>query len=355
MRWAGLAVVVSAALLAGCSHLGYYWQAAQGQRELLAKARPIEEVVADPATDPRLKLRLEKAREMRAFASRELGLPDNRSYTAYADLKRPAVVWNVFATPELSLRLKEWCFPVAGCVTYKGYFNEAAARKEAEALRADGWDVHVGLVPAYSTLGWFDDPLLSTFIWYPEAELARLIFHELAHQLLYVKGDTTFNESFASAVEEFGVERWLAQHPDPKLRADYDVFNARKRDFQALLAQYRGRLEAAYASGSDAEKRARKTQVFADLQADYQRMKAERWGGFAGYDRWFGQGLTNAHLASVGSYTQWLPAFRALLKREGNDMPRFYAAVQQLARMDKPQREQALAALAPMTPGVALQ
>ncbi len=355
MRWAAAAVVVSAALLGGCSHLGYYWQAAQGQRELLAKARPIEDVVADPATDPRLKLRLEKAREMRSFASRELGLPENRSYTAYADLKRAAVVWNVFATPELSLRLKEWCFPVAGCVTYKGYFNEAAARKEAEALREAGWDVHVGLVPAYSTLGWFDDPLLSTFIWYPEAELARLIFHELAHQLLYVKGDTTFNESFASAVEEFGVERWLARHPDPKLRSDYEVFSARKRDFQALLAQYRARLEAAYASGSEADKRARKAQVFADLQADYQRMKSERWGGFAGYDRWFGQALGNAHLASVGSYTQWLPAFRALLKREGNDLPRFYAAVQQLARLDQAQRDAALAALAPATESVALQ
>ncbi|HET7773759.1 MAG TPA: aminopeptidase, partial [Burkholderiaceae bacterium] len=167
--------------------------------------------------------------------------------------------------------------------------------------------------------------------------------------------DTTFNESFASAVEEFGVERWLAQHPDPKLRTDYEVFNARKRDFQALLAQYRARLEVAYASGSEADKRMRKAQVFADLQADYQRMKSDRWGGFAGYDRWFGQALGNAHLASVGSYTQWLPAFRALLKREGNELPRFYAAVQQLARLDQKQRDAALAALAPAAESVALQ
>jgi predicted aminopeptidase len=355
-RWALAAVIAIAASMAGCSTAGYYWQAARGQMALNAAARPIDDVLADAGTDARLKPKLQASQKIRAFAIAELGLPDNKSYTLYADIKRPYVVWNVFATPELSMQLKQWCFPVAGCVTYKGFFSKEAADKEADTLRADGYEVHVGGVPAYSTLGWFDDALLNTFINYPEGELARLVFHELAHQILYVKGDSTFNESFATAVEEFGVERWMQTQNDAAMRAQYDAFSARKKDFQALLARTRKALEDAYQSIGDDEneKRSRKTAIFKALRDEYEAIKRDRWGGFAGYDRWFAQPLTNAHLASVGTYTQWLPAFRAILAREGGDIRKFYAAVQQLSGLDQNARVAALKALAPQVDIAAL-
>ncbi len=205
-RIAALAVLLP---LAGCSEVEFYWQGLAGQADLLARARPIPEVTRD-TPDPALKAKLARIQDMRAFASRELSLPDNPSYTRYADVGRAYVVWNVFAAPELSLSPRQWCFPVAGCVAYRGYFSEADARAEAARLAAEGFDVHVGGVPAYSTLGYFDDPILSTFIRYRDAEVARLVFHELAHQVVYVKDDSSFNESFAVAVEEAGLARWQA-------------------------------------------------------------------------------------------------------------------------------------------------
>jgi predicted aminopeptidase len=347
VRLAALAVLLLALGMAGCSTLGYYWQATRGQLEMQSAARPIDEALADPALDTRVKTKLEAARKIRAFAVSELGLPDNKSYTAYADLKRPFVVWSVVATPELSLKPKQWCFPVAGCVSYKGWFSKEAADQYAAGLREEGYDVHVGGVPAYSTLGWFDDPLLNTFIQYPEGEIARLVFHELAHQLLYVQGDSTFNESFATAVEEFGVERWLQVYGTPQMREQYAVFGKRKQDFRALLARFRGLLEDAYKTGTDQEKRARKTALFKQLREEYEVIKRDQWGGFKGYDRWFEQPLSNAHLAAIGTYTQWLPAFRALLAREGNDIGRFYDATRTLAKLSKQERQAALIALAP--------
>jgi len=338
-RTAGALVLLSAT---GCASLtdgpGYYWQSARGHLDVMWRARPVDAVLADPATDAGLRARLERAREIRAFASRELALPDNGSYTTYSALGRPFVLWNVFATPELSLELQRWCFPVAGCVAYRGYYERAAADRYAERLRARGLEVHVGGVPAYSTLGWFDDPLLSTFMHYPEGELARLIFHELAHQLLYVPGDTPFNESFATAVEEAGVERWLAARADPALERAYRQHAERRRAFVALLRRHKDALQRVYAPPvSDAEKRVGKAAVFDALRADYRVLK-EGWGGFAGYDRFFEAGLTNAQLAAVGAYNDLLPAFRALLAREGGDLPRFYAAVRELAALPKAER-----------------
>jgi predicted aminopeptidase len=267
----------------------------------------------------------------------------------------------VFATPELSMKLEEWCFPVAGCVTYRGYYDRQDAERFAAKLRADGFEAFVRGVPAYSTLGWFDDPVLNTFVRYPDGELARLVFHELAHQVLYVKGDSTFNESFATAVEQAGLERWLAAREaanrDPALRSEWQRFAERREQFLALLKRYRGALEAAYASPvSDDEKRASRREIFASLSRDYEALK-ERWGGYAGYDRWFAQPLTNAHLASVATYTEQVPAFRALLAQEGDDLPAFYAAARRLGELPKADRERALAALAPQprpTPQAAL-
>lgn len=339
----GFAVALA---LSGCSatslDLPYYLQSAQGHFAVMRQARPIDDLLADGSVDPRLAAKLAQALRIREFASRELGLPANGSYTRYADLGRPFVVWNVFAAPELSLQLRQWCFPVAGCVAYRGYFDPAEARRLADELRAQGWEVHLAGVPAYSTLGWFDDPVLSTFIHYPEAELARLIFHELAHQVVYLKGDTTFNESFATAVEEEGVRRWLAHRADPTLESEYRRFAERRRQFVELLAGHRQRLEAVYASGqSDDGKRAAKAEVFASLQARYAELKAG-WGGFAGYDRWFGEAPGNAHLASVATYTALVPGFRRLLAEHDGDLPRFFDAVRRLAREDKVRRDLAL-------------
>ena len=237
-----LALVAGAAAIGGCSSLGYYAQSIDGHFAMLRAARPIPEIVADPGTAEPLKQRLQRAQQIRAFASRELGLPENGSYRSYADLQRPFVVWNVFAAPELSLDLKQWCSPVVGCATYRGYFERDAAERAAVELRAEGYEVNVAGVPAYSTLGWFSDPLLNTFIGGTEGQLAGLVFHELAHQVVFVGGDTTFNESFATAVEREGVRRWLNANGSDASRKAYAEFAQRRSGFLNLLLQYRGLL-----------------------------------------------------------------------------------------------------------------
>ena len=323
--------------------MGYYAQAVQGHFALLAAAKPIPLWLDDPAAPDDLKRRLQRAQQMRAFASRELGLPDNRSYTAYADLKRPAAVWNVFAAPELSLQLKNWCYPLFGCAGYRGYFHLSGAQELADELRAEGYEVNVAPVPAYSTLGWFDDPLLNTFINQGEGELARLIFHELAHQVVYVKDDTVFNESFATTVERVGVNRWLAAESDPATREAYALQQQRRADFLNLLREHRDLLLVNYERNADEnDKRARKRAIFADLQAAYALLKRDRWGGWGGYDRYFAQSPNNAHLAAIGAYNDLVPGFEALLRAEGDDLPRFYLRVKKLAEEDQEARTRTL-------------
>ena len=327
--------------------MGYYVQAIGGQMELMRKARPIPEVIADAATSAELKHKLERVVQIRNFASQSLGLPDNDSYRRYADLQRPFVVWNVFAAPELSVEPKEWCFPFAGCVGYKGYFAEVDAQRFAAELRTQRYDVYTGGVPAYSTLGWFKDPVLNTFIRYPEAEIARLIFHELAHQVAYAKGDTTFNESFAVAVEEEGVRRWLAAHGNAEQKSAFDQAQVYRRAFLDIVAQYRTRLAQLYAEPLNPEAmRAQKAQAFAKMRADYLALK-QNLGGFSGYDWWFNQPLNNAQLASVAIYNQLVPAFTALLRSSGADLPAFYAEVKRLASLKQSERDTAMQALRP--------
>ena len=342
LRWpACLFVGTLCLLLGGCTQLRYYTQAAQGQYALWSGARPVGDWLEDPATEPRVKVRLARAQQIRRFAVSELDLPDNGSYKNYASLRRPFVLWNVVATPELSLQPLQWCFPIAGCVTYRGYYSKDEAQAYADALRAQHYDVQVGGVPAYSTLGWFNDPLLSTFINYNDAELARMIFHELAHQVVYVAGDSAFNESFAAAVEEAGVQRWLAHDGNQAMQLAYLQYTHRRQDFLALLRKYRAQLETLYAGNApDADKRVRKALVFAALQDEYQILK-QHWGGYAGYDRWFEQPLSNAHLASVSTYDQFLPAFKKLLEEKKN-FRAFYAAVHTMSRLDSPERRRRL-------------
>ena len=332
-------------LLAGCTAAGYYWQGIRGQLDLLERARPIPTVLAT-IEDPALKRKLERVLAIREYASRELALPDNPSYRSYTNLGRRFVLWNVFAAPELSLEPRQWCFPVAGCVNYRGYFDEAAARAEASQLGATGDDIHVGGVPAYSTLGYFNDPMLSTVIRYPDTEVARLIFHELAHQVVYVKDDTVFNESFAVAVEEEGIGRWLAAQDDPALTAQFNTSQRYRDGFRTLTTRASGELVTLYASpASVEEKRAGKAAAFASMRAAYDTLKKE-WGGFAAYDGWFAQGPNNASLAAVGLYTQKVPEFHALLAGDSGDLRRFYAHVKRLAGLPKGERDSALAAAA---------
>lgn len=313
--------------LTGCAELGYYVQAAKGQVELLAASRPLQQVLEDPATDPKLKLRLQTAEQLRAFASRELALPDNNSYRRYAHLSRSHVLWNVVATPELSLQPLIWCFPIAGCVSYRGYYDQAQAQAFAATLREQGHDVQVSGTPAYSTLGWFSDPLLSTFIWYPDADLARLMFHELSHQVLYVPGDSQFNESFATAVELAGIQRWLACSGTSNQALHTSL--QRQQDFLRLLREHRQLLQDNYQStASDEDKRARKQEIFQHLQQAYQRLKQE-WGGYTGYDRWFAQPVGNAHLTAVATYHDLVPGFTTLLRQQ-NSYTDFYRAAQNL-------------------------
>ena len=322
--------------------LGYYAQSIAGHLELMRKARPVADWLADESTPPALRERLLLAQALRAFAVRELALPDNASYRRYADLGRPAAVWNVVAAPELSLQLKTWCFPVLGCVGYRGYFDRAEADALAARLRAGGWEASVYGVPAYSTLGWSNwvggDPLLNTFLRGGDAEVARLIFHELAHQVVYAGDDTVFNESFATAVERIGLRRWLDREATPAAREAAAVSEARRSDFRALTRHTREALERLYASDkADADKRTAKAEAMAAMRAGYARLKRDDWGGFAGYDHWFAS-ANNAALGVQAAYDDWVPAFERLFTREGEDFGRFYSAVKVLAALPAAER-----------------
>jgi predicted aminopeptidase len=330
------------ALIPGCSNLGYYFQAISGQAEIVRASRPIPALLADPATPEELKGKLALVTGIREFASEHLGLPKNGSYKSYAELGRPFVVWNVFATPEFSTEPREWCFAFAGCVNYRGYFSREAAEDFARRLDPAKNDVYIGGVPAYSTLGWLNDPVLSTFVHYPETELARLIFHELAHQVVYVPGDTQFNESFATAVEREGMRRWLESQGSQAQREQYAISQERRAQFVALMLKYRKRLEKEFSlSLDDAEKRARKAEAFREMADEYRKLKTS-WNGFPGYDRWFSGKLNNAHLASISVYTALVPGFEALLAESRGDLKDFYSRVQQIAALPEEERRSKL-------------
>ena len=341
----GLALLVGTAvcLTSGCSSVGYYTQSVGGHLALVNAARPVPEWLADENAPPALKERLALSQRIRDFAVAELHLPDNASYRRYADLKRGAAVWNVVAAPELGLTLQTWCFPVVGCVGYRGYYTLPRAEAFAQGLRAQGLEASVYGVPAYSTLGKlpgdaFADPLLNTFIDYPEGELARLVFHELAHQIAYAPGDTEFNESFATAVERLGGAKWLAEQAGAAAREDYERLDARRLGFRELTSRYRTLLDALYQSDQpDAAKRVAKQALMDGLRADYATLKRERWGGYSGYDGWFAR-ANNASFGVLSAYFDLAPNFERLFEREGRDFARFYAEVKRIAALPKDQR-----------------
>jgi predicted aminopeptidase len=348
--------------LSSCADLGYYWQSLEGHVSLMKAARPVGDWLADVQTPEKLKEKLVLTQKIRTFAAEELKLPDNASYKRFADLKRKAVVWNVVAAPTLSLKLKTWCFPVAGCVGYRGYFSETEAKQEAEELKKQDFDVSVYGVPAYSTLGWSNwaggDPLLSTFIGYPEGELARIVFHELAHQVVYVADDTSFNESFATAVERLGGARWLAKYGSEATKAEYAVYDGRRRQFKALTKATRLQLSQIYGENKpvagniyasnaiknivkntekDDEKTKIKHEIIESFKSQYDLLKTS-WNGYAGYDNWVKQ-ANNAAFGALAAYDDGVPQFEALFEQQGGDWLKFYAAVKSLAAMPKEVRQ----------------
>jgi predicted aminopeptidase len=330
---AGMAFMLSA-----CSTLGYYTQSVSGQLDVLNRRQPIDRLLQEDTLTPQLRGRLETVLRIRRFASVVLDLPDNGSYTSYVQLDQPFVVWNVFAAPEFSLQPREWCFPVAGCVRYRGYFRESAARDYARGLASAGYDTYVGGSAAYSTLGWFDDPVFSSLIGFSETRLAGVIFHELAHQKLYIEDDTSFNEGFAMTVEIEGVTAWLRSNADAAGSAEYAVSLARQEDFVALVQRTREQLQTLYESdATPAEKRRGKARLLAGMRAAYELLK-DSWGGYDGYDAWFADGLNNAKLAAVSTYRDYVPWFRRLFRQTGGDFAAFYQAASVIGALPKEQR-----------------
>ncbi len=348
-----LAAATASLYLSGCTSMAYYWQSVSGHMQMINTARPVGEMLADAQTPEFVKTRLALSQRIRSFAVTELKLPDNASYHRYTELGRSAAVWNVVAAPEFSLTLKTWCFPVVGCVGYRGYFSEADARVEADKLKAQGLEVSVYGVPAYSTLGWMNwaggDPLLSTFIRYPEGELARLIFHELSHQVVYAANDTMFNESFATAVERLGSAAWLGSQASEAARNEYMAFNQRRQQFRALALATRRELEAIYepnvrpAQGERlqlATKSIAKEAAMKRFRDNYAQLRTS-WGGFAGYDPWVAR-ANNATFGAQAAYDELVPGFEALFAREAGDWQRFYDAVRRLAALPQDARHKAL-------------
>ena len=333
----GLATALTFGLLGGCSTLGYYAHLATGELAVLRARQPIPQLIDDPATPPELRARLQLALRARAFASDTLKLPRNKSYTTYADIHRPFVMWNVFATHPLSLQPVGHCFLFAGCVAYQGFYHHDRAEALANKLSAEGDDVWVGGVPAYSTLGHFADPLLSTMDHWSDDEIAGVIFHELAHQQFYVRNDTAFNESFATFVQREGLREW---HADNHLPPPDPAAAERKQQFTALVLATRAKLKALYASDlPDATKRERKAQAFADLRREYEHLRDTAWHGNTEYDRWFDTPINNAKLLPFGLYDRGVPAFAALFKRCDGNWTRFYAAVRKIGDESAAQRD----------------
>lgn len=348
---------VALTMLTGCTSTMYLLQAAHGEWHVMHSRKPIVQVIDDPRTSEALIRELAEARDARSFASRELKLPDNDSYRTYVKIDRQYVVWNVVAAPALSVEPKEWCFPIAGCVAYRGYFSEKGAQDFASALRARGYDVLVEGIPAYSTLGKLPDPVMSTMMRYGSDELAAMIFHELAHQLLYARGDSRFNEAFAVTVEDEGLRRWLEYRGQPARIRALRQQRADDRQFLALLRQARHRLALLYASEASREQKLRdKRQIFAELATDIRALERRLGVRSPLYDEWIDDGLNNAELASVGTYFDCVPGFERLLQQANGNLPRFYEVARELARKPRAVRDTQLCSnpAMPAAPGARL-
>lgn len=338
--------VICLLLLAACSDSGYLLQCSKGHLDLMSRARPIDALLASDTISAELRSDLSKIVQLRDFAVHSLDLPDSGSYKEYADLNRPFAVWNLVAAPELSLDLQQWCYPIAGCVTYRGYFTESLARQEADRYENQGFDVYVYGVKAYSTLKWFDDPVLNTFFSGDDLQLAALLFHEMAHQVVYLPGETSFNESFAKTVEMEGVRRWLINTDSTDLWDVYQTREARSAQFHTMLDGIRGRLRKVYnAKIDDERKKAEKIRILDSAKEEYAALKAG-WGGSSSFDGWIQSDLNNARLSSMSTYYGLVPVFQSMLQSYGNDLQKFYAGVAALVALDTKARADRLKAFA---------
>jgi predicted aminopeptidase len=328
----------SAAMILGCTSVGYYAQSIHGQWDILVRSQPITDVIRQPETTDTLKRKLTQVLELRRFASDVLSLPDNCSYTRYADLGRRYAVWNVFAAGEFSLTPEKWCFPIIGCVVYRGYFKLEDAQRFAARLKEQHKDVFIGGVPAYSTLGWFTDPMLNTVMHYSDEDLASLVFHELAHQVIYVKDDSVFNESFATTVELEGVRRWIQTGGDASRINAYRERKDRDRKVIALILKYKERLSQIYASDREESwMRTQKQALINELREQFRALVAP-WEGYDRFAQWFSDPINNAKLVAVIAYHDLVPAFEALLTRHQGDLAKLFTEVKQLASLSKDAR-----------------
>jgi len=322
-----------------CQSVEYYSQAINGQCRILLDRQPISAIIDDGEAPLDLRTRLKFILRVREFAETTLQLPVNNHYLAYVDVQQPYVAWNVFAAPEFSLVPKTWCYPIAGCAAYRGYFSENNARQYAEMLRNQGYDVFVGGVTAYSTLGWMDDPVLSTFLRLTETRTAALIFHELAHQIVYVEDDSAFNESFATAVEQEGLRRWRNQPEGSHMDGDYFRDYQRHLQFVRLIMKYRQELDSLYQTAiSPTAKRAKKALIFTELHNEYEQIKAQQFE-MSAYDGWMNEPLNNARIVSVATYHDFVPAFHRMMEAHGGNLTQFYLACKTLAQKTKAERD----------------
>jgi len=338
----GFAVVVLATVLSGCQTVSYYKQAIRGQYQIFANRERIEKIIASTNTAPALREKFRLVMDLRRYAEKELNLPVDGHYNRYVDVKRRFVVWNVHAAEEFSLEPKTWWYPVVGRLKYRGYFSEKHAKAYAKKLEAEGLDVYVGGVEAYSTLGWFKDPLLNTFIHHDEVVLAEILFHELAHQRVFVSGDTDFNEAFATAVAEEAVRRWFKDKPE-KLE-QFRVHERQEADFVRIVLATREQLKNVYARSNDSPAALRHDKLLAieALRQEYAKLKESDWGGYAGYDGWFKRPINNAQLNTVATYHRFVPSFRAVLRENGGDLEKFYKHVEALGKLPKKERHSRL-------------
>jgi predicted aminopeptidase len=355
-----LALALIVAAVSGCRTIGYYSQAIRGQYQIFAHQEVIDKLIADPQTPAALREQLKLIEQLRTFAKDQLKLPVDGHYRKYVDVHRPYVVWNVQAAAQFSLEPRTWWYPLVGSLEYRGYFSENGARSYAARYAKKGDDVYVDGIEAYSTLGWFKDPILNTFIDRSEPELAEVIFHELGHQRVFAKGDTDFNEAYATTVGQEGARRWLRASGKTNLMEKYEIALRRNDQFVHLIMSTREQLEKIYGDTLDkdgkvkaaktppsppAELKAAKERVFAELLKKYQELKVS-WGGYAGYDDWFAHELNNAQLNTIANYYDFLPAFQRLLELNGGDMEKFYNEVERLSKMEKDERHQWLRDLA---------
>jgi predicted aminopeptidase len=338
--WAYSAAALFVALLAGCGNLRYYTQAARGHFGVISETRPISEILADPGTTGSLRRKLKLVLDARNFAEKELKLEANGHYLGYADLGRDSVVYNVFAAPKLSLEPKRWWYPIIGRQSYRGYFGKQDAVDFAKGLRAEGFDIYVGGVDAYSTLGWFKDPVLNTWVNDEDEEVVSLVIHELTHQRLYISGDTAFNEAFATAVEIAGTRRWLQQKGDEAAIREWEARQARRGRFIQLIKTTRARLKQVYADGATAA-RSGKAGALADFRHDLVRLRTD-WGNTNAYSSWLKKPVNNARLNTVSTYFELVPAFLGLLDSKAGDYEAFYAEVKRIGRMNKAERRRVL-------------